>query len=127
MMVREMRIRDKARSLQMSEVTEGMDRAEDQCQCTKCKVFCYLSQITCPCTTKVVCIDHIDDLCKCDAKSRVLRKRFDDAELQEIQMKVSERAAIPGAWKAKLTFIDFAPMRRGKNSQNSRHSGSRLR
>lgn len=105
MMVREMRIRDKARSLQMNEVTEGMDRAEDQCQCTKCKVFCYLSQITCQCTTKVVCIDHIDDLCKCDARSRVFRKRFDDAELQEIQMKVSERAAIPGAWKAKLTKL----------------------
>ncbi|KAH9833659.1 PLU-1-like protein-domain-containing protein [Rhodofomes roseus] len=105
MMVREMRIRDKARSLQMGEVLEGMDRAEDQCQCTKCKVFCYLSQITCTCTTKVVCIDHIDDLCKCDPKSRILRKRFEDAELQEIQVKVSERAAVPGAWRAKLNKI----------------------
>ncbi|KZT71516.1 hypothetical protein DAEQUDRAFT_724032 [Daedalea quercina L-15889] len=105
MMVREMRIRDKARSLQMGEVLEGMDRVEDQCQCTKCKVFCYLSQITCSCTTKVVCIDHIDDLCKCELSSKILRKRLDDAELQEIQMKVSERAAVPGAWKAKLNKI----------------------
>ncbi|KAH9912394.1 PLU-1-like protein-domain-containing protein, partial [Fomitopsis serialis] len=86
MMVREMRIRDKARSLQMGEVLEGMDRAEDQCQCSRCKVFCYLSQITCSCTTKVVCIDHIE-ICARD------------------QMKVSERAAIPSTWRTKLNKI----------------------
>ncbi|CCM06448.1 uncharacterized protein FIBRA_08712 [Fibroporia radiculosa] len=105
MMVREMRLRDKARSLQMSETLEEMDRPEDQYQCTFCKVFCYLSQITCQCTTKVVCIDHIDELCKCAKASRVLRKRFDDAELQEIQMKVSERAAVPSAWRSKLNKL----------------------
>ncbi|CAL1700343.1 unnamed protein product [Somion occarium] len=99
---REMETRSKARFLELGEVDEEVDRPEEQYQCTICKVFCYLSQITCSCTTKVVCIDHIDELCKCSKSSRVLRKRYSDTELQDIQMKVAERAAIPTLWRAKL-------------------------
>ncbi|KAF9814375.1 hypothetical protein IEO21_05109 [Rhodonia placenta] len=102
MMVRERRIRDKARSLGLKDRPEKTDRPEDQYQCSFCKVFCYLSQITCDCTTKVVCVDHIDELCKCPMTNRYLRLRFDDTEIQDIQMKVSDRAAIPSTWRAKL-------------------------
>ncbi|PCH40905.1 hypothetical protein WOLCODRAFT_162645 [Wolfiporia cocos MD-104 SS10] len=105
MMAREMRLRDQARSFQMREALEELDRPEDQYQCTICKVFCYLSQITCHCTTKVVCIDHVDQLCKCPPNERILRKRFDDMELKEILTKVSERAAIPSTWRNKLNKL----------------------
>ncbi|RPD66829.1 hypothetical protein L226DRAFT_529234 [Lentinus tigrinus ALCF2SS1-7] len=99
---REMDARTRARSLQMGEVLEETDRPEDQYQCAVCKVFCYLSQITCACTTQVVCIDHVDQLCKCPPANHVLRKRFSDTELQDIQAKVSERAAVPAMWRNKL-------------------------
>lgn len=99
---REQECRAKARLLGLGEVLEEVDRPEEQYQCTVCKVFCYLSQITCQCTNKVVCIDHIDDLCKCTHNSRVLRMRFSDMELQDIQMKVAERAGIPTLWRAKM-------------------------
>ena len=102
---REMDARTRARSLQMGEVLEETDRPDDQYQCAICKVFCYLSQITCSCSTKIVCIDHILELCKCPVPSRVLRKRFSDTELQDIQAKVSERAAVPGIWRNKLTKL----------------------
>ncbi|TBU33002.1 PLU-1-like protein-domain-containing protein [Dichomitus squalens] len=107
---REMDARTRARSLQMGEVLEETDRGDDQYQCATCKVFCYLSQITCPCTTKIVCIDHVDQLCKCPLANHVLRKRFSDTELQDIQAKVSERAAIPGMWRNKLKkLLDESP------------------
>ncbi|KAH9855011.1 PLU-1-like protein-domain-containing protein [Lenzites betulinus] len=99
---REMEARMRARALQMNETLEETDRADDQYQCTVCKVFCYLSQIVCTCTTKVACIDHVEQLCKCLPVNRVLRKRFSDTELQDIQAKVSERAAVPAVWRSKL-------------------------
>lgn len=99
---REIDARTRARSLQMNETLEETDRADDQYQCTVCKVFCYLSQITCTCTTKVVCIDHVEQLCKCPPANHILRKRFSDTELQDIQAKVLERASIPKVWRAKM-------------------------
>ena len=108
---REMDARTRARALQMGEALEETDRtSDDQYQCVVCKVFCYLSQITCTCTQKVVCIDHIHELCKCAVSTRCLRKRFSDTELQDIQAKVSERAAVPGLWRNKLTkLLDDTP------------------
>ncbi|OBZ70139.1 Multicopy suppressor of chk1 protein 1 [Grifola frondosa] len=37
--------------------------------------------------------------------NRVLRKRFSDTELQDIQAKVSERAAVPTVWRSKLNRL----------------------
>lgn len=99
---REKDVRQRARALGLTEVLEEEDRAEDQYQCTVCKAFCYLSQITCPCSTKVACIDHVAFLCECPAGRRVLRLRFSDDTLLETQAKVEERAAIPDNWRAKL-------------------------
>ncbi|KAJ8087034.1 hypothetical protein PM082_005859 [Marasmius tenuissimus] len=103
MMDREVENRRKARGLLLRETLEEQDRTEDQYQCTICKVFCYLSQITCPCTTKVVCVDHADLLCTRPKEQHViLRKRFSDEELSDIHLKVAERAGVPSIWKAKL-------------------------
>ncbi|TFY58942.1 hypothetical protein EVG20_g7972, partial [Dentipellis fragilis] len=99
---RELRDRRQARALKMGEALEGEDKPEEQYQCSVCKVFCYLSQVTCSCTTKIVCVDHAAMLCSCAMDHRVLRKRFSDQDLVETQAKVAERAAIPAAWQAKL-------------------------
>ncbi|KAI0775906.1 PLU-1-like protein-domain-containing protein [Trametes elegans] len=124
---REMEARARARALQMNEVLEGTDRADDQYQCTVCKVFCYLSQITCSCTTKIACIDHVDQLCKCPPANHVLRKRFSDTELQDIQAKVSERAAVPRLWRGKLKkLLDESPRPPLKSLRNLFAEGERI-
>ncbi|KIJ37372.1 hypothetical protein M422DRAFT_260033 [Sphaerobolus stellatus SS14] len=86
----------------MEEVLVNHDHSEEQYQCAICKVFCYLSQVTCSCTTKVVCLDHADNLCNDQPSARVLRKRFSDEYLTDILQKVAERAAVPIAWNNKL-------------------------
>ncbi|KAF5332034.1 hypothetical protein D9758_014588 [Tetrapyrgos nigripes] len=104
---REMTVRRRARQMDMK---ESLDRntgpqAEEQYQCAICKVFCYLSQITCGHhRDKVVCVEHAHLLCdKCDPGSEMtLRKRFSDDELLEIQVRFTDRAAVPSIWQAKL-------------------------
>ncbi|EMD40413.1 hypothetical protein CERSUDRAFT_111018 [Gelatoporia subvermispora B] len=105
MVEREVSLRQKAIHGDVtSEIVEEVDRPEDQYQCSYCKAFCYLSQITCSCTSKVVCPSHGAMLCKCSS-GRVLRKRFSDAELEDIQARIAERAAVPSAWRAKFTKL----------------------
>ena len=103
---REMDRRVKSRSLGFPETLEREDRPEEQYQCTICKTFCYLSQITCQCTSKVVCVDHADLLCEDRAAhQRSLRKRFSDEELQETLAKVVEREGVPAAWRSKFSKL----------------------
>ncbi|OCH95910.1 hypothetical protein OBBRIDRAFT_787757 [Obba rivulosa] len=105
MVEREMALRQKAIHGDVtSEIVEEVDRPEDQYQCSFCKAFCYLSQITCSCTTKIVCPSHGAMLCKCSS-GRILRKRFSDVELEDIQARIAERAAVPSAWRAKFTKL----------------------
>jgi [histone H3]-trimethyl-L-lysine4 demethylase len=101
MITREQKDRQAARAMGLAEVLELEDRPEEQYQCAVCKAFCYLSQITCPCTTKVVCVEHFDLLCERPRSHLSLRKRFSDDELVDLLAKVSERAHIPNAWLSK--------------------------
>ncbi|CCG84149.1 protein of unknown function [Taphrina deformans PYCC 5710] len=78
------------------------DVPEDEYQCGVCKVFCYLSQIICTCTSKVTCLDHAEDLCDCAATSRTLRHRFTDAFLRKTEQITVERAKMPSSWKEKF-------------------------
>ena len=105
MIDREFAFRRRARGTKYGEILIEEDRPEDQYQCSVCKVFLYLSQITCQCTSQVTCMDHSEKLCKCSLSSRVLRKRFSDEELTEILIKVSDRARVPEAWRSKLTNL----------------------
>ena len=94
-----------ARSLGLGELLEEEDRPEDQYQCTICKMFCYLSQITCQCKTEVVCIDHAEFLCDHSVPQLIMRKRFSDTDLLETLNKVSERASLPAVWRSKLNKL----------------------
>ncbi|KAJ7639289.1 jumonji superfamily protein [Roridomyces roridus] len=102
---REMAHRQTARATGMPEILEEQDHPEDQYQCTICKVFCYLSQVTCGCKTVVACVDHAHLLCERHKDHLTLRKRFSDEELLDTLNQVETRAAIPAAWRYKLNKV----------------------
>lgn len=91
----------------LSEILEEHDHPEEQYQCTKCKAFCYLSQIICTCPHGGVgCLEHIKDGCVCKGtQQRILRLRFSDSELSGLQSTIETRAAIPNNWRNKLTKL----------------------
>ncbi|KAI0032364.1 PLU-1-like protein-domain-containing protein [Vararia minispora EC-137] len=106
MMERERMNRIKGRALGLRNHLEEEDRPEDQYQCAVCKVFCYLSQITCGCTNHVVCAEHADQLCSCtNTDQRALRLRFSDAELEAIYSQVEQRAIQPISWQNRLEAL----------------------
>ena len=113
---RELASRRLARATGMTEQVEEEDRPEDQYQCSYCKVFCYLSQVTCHCKDdEIVCAEHSSHLCNHPVTEHVLRLRVSDADLQESLAKVDERASIPTAWKTKfeklLSECELPPLR----------------
>ncbi|KAG0261437.1 hypothetical protein BGZ95_004230 [Linnemannia exigua] len=87
---------------------EEADKPEEEVQCLHCNTYIYLSQIGCQCQTRVVCPDHIDELCKCDSPKRFLRLRYSDDRLKEIRDKIVDTAAIPDAWtqKYRITMME---------------------
>ena len=44
------------------QVIEDVELSEDQQQCVFCNAYTYLSYITCECTSKVSCLDHLTDV-----------------------------------------------------------------
>lgn len=97
------RIRDTV--LDYDEFNDPQDHAEEQYQCSVCKVFCYLSQVKCVCTESVACLEHADSLCVCDdptSRRIILRTRYTDDEIRSIYNTVADRRALPGTWKQRL-------------------------
>ncbi|KAK9446984.1 PLU-1-like protein-domain-containing protein [Limtongia smithiae] len=81
------------------------DLPEGDMQCAYCNAYCYLSQIRCPCTKNVVCLNHYDELCECDRTTRVLRTKMSETELDTIVTRVNERAHVPHMWLEKYTAL----------------------
>src|SRR5215471_14064881 len=52
--------------------------SDEQYQCSVCKTYIYLSQITCQCTVNSVCPSHASELCDCEVSTRILRLRYSD-------------------------------------------------
>jgi histone demethylase JARID1 len=88
---------------QIIDDTDGGE--EDQVQCLVCKAFCYLSRVTCHCTSSVVCDTHMQSLCDCDPSKRILQLRYSDVDLEEIVNTTLERASQPFAWRVKLAQV----------------------
>lgn len=84
---------------------EGEELAEEEYQCSVCKVYCYLSQVTCSCTSNVGCPSHYRDICDCDKTKLTFRLRMTNEALEEIVQKVRDKADVPKAWAAKLEKI----------------------
>ncbi|KAJ8101507.1 PLU-1-like protein-domain-containing protein [Lipomyces tetrasporus] len=103
MQEQEMAMRDHIRHIcpNIKEEYSSMDLPEADIQCAYCNTYCYLSQVLCPCTHNIVCLNHYDELCDCDRSSRILRMRIKDDELVGIVSKVRGRAHKPTEWHEK--------------------------
>ena len=93
----------------LTEVLDEEDTPEELYQCCICKGFCYLSQVTCKCTKAVACPDHAEQLCSCSSSKRTLRKRYSEAQLEELLGGVEARAALPSTWRAKFDALLESP------------------
>jgi histone demethylase JARID1 len=71
---------------------------DDERQCEHCKTTCFLSALTCNCSkTKLVCINHRDNLCKkCGPSDHVLRYRYTLDELPRMLHRLRIRSTSDG-------------------------------
>lgn len=81
---------------------DNEELSEDEYQCGVCKVYCYLSQVTCSCTSNVACPTHFRDICDCDKSMLTLRLRMTNEDLEELVQRVHDRANMPKSWVEKL-------------------------
>ncbi|CAE6475034.1 unnamed protein product [Rhizoctonia solani] len=84
------------------ESLDESDRPEEQYQCSVCKVFCYLSQVTCVCTNAVACLSHAKEMCNCHETRRTLRRRFSEVWLEDMLSEIERKAVAPGQWREKF-------------------------
>lgn len=72
---------------------------DDERQCEVCKTTCFLSAVTCSCSTQhLVCLKHYDELCKCPPKNHTLRYRYTLDELPAMLHKVKLKAEAFDTW-----------------------------
>ena len=72
---------------------------DDERQCDFCKTTCFLSAITCPCTPdRVVCLHHVNKLCKCPPSKYCLRYRYTLDELPAMMHRLKVRADCYENW-----------------------------
>ncbi|XP_064606539.1 lysine-specific demethylase 5A-like isoform X1 [Liolophura sinensis] len=72
---------------------------DDERQCQFCKTTCFLSAVTCTCSPdKLVCISHVDKLCKCPSSNHCLRYRYTLDELPIMLHRLKVRAESYDNW-----------------------------
>ncbi|GAA5978531.1 hypothetical protein JCM10908_004391 [Rhodotorula pacifica] len=91
MVSREMAGREaiRAREDAPEETVDPNDRDEEEYQCQHCRVLCYLSQIISEDGKSIACLDHFDTL---PSGPKILRVRFTDADLAQLNNRVNNRA-----------------------------------
>uniref|UniRef100_A0A4X2JWA7 [histone H3]-trimethyl-L-lysine(4) demethylase n=1 Tax=Vombatus ursinus TaxID=29139 RepID=A0A4X2JWA7_VOMUR len=84
---------------------------DDERQCAKCKTTCFLSALACyDCPDGLVCLSHIDDLCKCPRSKQYLRYRYTLDELPAMLHKLKIRAESFDTWAGKVRVaLDISP------------------
>ncbi|KAM9576279.1 lysine-specific demethylase 5C-like isoform 2-T2 [Trichechus inunguis] len=76
---------------------------DDERQCIKCKTTCFLSALACyDCPDGLVCLFHINDLCKCSSSRQYLRYRYTLDELPAMLHKLKVRAESFDTWANKV-------------------------
>ncbi|KAM6149263.1 lysine-specific demethylase 5C-like [Rhynchocyon petersi] len=76
---------------------------DDERQCIKCKTTCFLSALACyDCPEGLVCLSHINDLCKCSSSRQYLRYRYTLDELPAMLHKLKVRAESFDIWANKV-------------------------
>ncbi|KDN53130.1 hypothetical protein K437DRAFT_242549 [Tilletiaria anomala UBC 951] len=99
---RRLRMRREAPGIR--EKLSEFDKPEEHYQCKHCSMFCYLSQVTLESyESGVACLDHASSVFSGQPQSRwVLRLRVGDDQLKAMQIKLMERANVPGNWRRRL-------------------------
>ncbi|XP_074179523.1 lysine-specific demethylase 5D-like isoform X3 [Rhinolophus sinicus] len=76
---------------------------DDERQCIKCKTTCFLSALACyDCPDGLVCLSHINDLCKCSSSRQYLRYRYTLDELPAMLHKLKVWAESFDTWANKV-------------------------
>uniref|UniRef100_S4RDL6 [histone H3]-trimethyl-L-lysine(4) demethylase n=1 Tax=Petromyzon marinus TaxID=7757 RepID=S4RDL6_PETMA len=76
---------------------------DDERQCDFCKTTCFLSALTCSCSpTRLVCLHHADDLCRCPPQRQCLRYRYTMEELPDMLAKLKARADCFDDWVSRV-------------------------
>ncbi|XP_050678384.1 lysine-specific demethylase lid [Leptidea sinapis] len=65
---------------------------DDERQCHLCKTTCFLSCVTCACTTHVACLRHFHQLCACPPTGHKLRYRYTLDELPAMLDKLKRKS-----------------------------------
>ncbi|CAG9570286.1 unnamed protein product [Danaus chrysippus] len=65
---------------------------DDERQCHECKTTCFLSCVTCACTTQIACLRHYDQLCSCSPAEHKLRYRYTLDELPAMLEKLKRKS-----------------------------------
>lgn len=105
MVEREISKRDKIRESipDIHEILDESDQPELEYQCAHCNLFCYLGQLYCNKSEGVACLDHGEEVCGDQPKSKwTLRLRYSDDQLRSMLEKTVERASIPSNWQTRL-------------------------
>ncbi|KAI9310266.1 hypothetical protein BX666DRAFT_2033269 [Dichotomocladium elegans] len=86
----------------IQQVVDNADVPDEQQQCVYCNSYAYLSRVTCECTQKVACADHVTELCRCDPSKKTLVCRLSESDINYLVKLVISRASAPSAWSEKL-------------------------
>ncbi|XP_069501351.1 lysine-specific demethylase 5C isoform X1 [Ambystoma mexicanum] len=75
---------------------------DDERQCDHCKTTCFLSALACyDCSEGLVCLHHMEELCKCPPSRQYLRYRYTLDELPAMLHKLKVRAESFDTWANK--------------------------
>ncbi|XP_070558275.1 LOW QUALITY PROTEIN: lysine-specific demethylase 5A-like [Ptychodera flava] len=84
---------------------------DDERQCDHCKTTCFLSAVTCPCSpNKLVCIHHVEKLCRCHPSKHCLRYRYTLDELPAMLHRLKVRAESFDNWANRVRHALEAPL-----------------
>ncbi|XP_045539798.1 lysine-specific demethylase lid [Papilio machaon] len=71
---------------------------DDERQCQLCKTTCFLSCVTCACTSHVACLRHYAQLCTCPPAAHKLRYRYTLDELPAMLDKLKKKSELFREW-----------------------------
>ncbi|XP_055595397.1 lysine-specific demethylase lid [Uranotaenia lowii] len=79
--------------------------SDDARQCEICKTTCFLSAVTCKCTTNLACLRHFAELCECPAENHTLKYRYTLDELPLMVQKLKVKAESFEKWLFKVRDV----------------------
>ncbi|XP_065085510.1 lysine-specific demethylase 5 [Ochlerotatus camptorhynchus] len=79
--------------------------SDDARQCEVCKTTCFLSAVTCKCTTNLACLRHFAELCECPSENHTLKYRYTLDELPLMVQKLKVKAESFEKWLFKVRDV----------------------